>query len=357
MEFFERYARENPRSVKPDTINQSRMAVELFASTLGPRYPGVEISKKAVREWKALLLDYPVKAAEMAAFRGLSMRELIKANGMLKAPKPSISDRTINRYLSGLGAFCDWLVAQDYLAQNPVTDMHKRIDKTRRSIIPFSVEQLQKLFTSPLFTGCRSEEEIDLPGNHAIRDHRYWLPLIMLFSGARPAEIAQLLAKDVREQHGHWVIHITSEGGEEKSVKTRGSMRIVPVHPELKRLGFTRYCQGMRERGCPRLFPEAERNARGQMAAKFSREFGRYLVRIGIKQGRGLSLYSFRHGFVDALRMGGHLDEEIGLVIGHSKPSTTGQYGIVRQGTLKRLITIVGHATYPGLDVSHLHEG
>lgn len=66
----------------------------------------------------------------------------------------------------------------------------------------------------------------------------------MLFSGARPGEIAQLAVIDVRKEHGHWIIHITTEGdqtGAGKSVRTAGSMRVVHVHPELIRLGFIRY--------------------------------------------------------------------------------------------------------------------
>jgi integrase len=263
MELFEQYARENPKSVKQDTINQSRMAVGLFADSVGPRFPVSGIDKKAVRGWKTLLMTYPVKSAEIAAFKGMSLREIVKANE--KLGKPIISDRTVNRYLSGLGAFCDWLVANDYLAQNPTTGTLKRLDKTKRKTLPFTSEQLNALFRSPLFTGCQSDDRMHLPGNHLIRDHRYWLPLIMLYSGARPGEIAQLLTADVRQIHGTWCIHITEEGDEAKSVKTKGSQRVVPVHPELERLGFLDYCAGMRERGERRLFPEAERNTRGQI--------------------------------------------------------------------------------------------
>ncbi|MGO7388739.1 integrase, partial [Rhizobium ruizarguesonis] len=64
---------------------------------------------------------------------------------------------------------------------------------------------------------------------------------MMLYSGARPAEIAQLGVDDVREDWGHWIMHITTEGDGDKSVKTAGSMRVVPVHPELVKLGFLDY--------------------------------------------------------------------------------------------------------------------
>ena len=63
----------------------------------------------------------------------------------------------------------------------------------------------------------------------------------MLYSGTRPAEIAQLAVADVREQHGKWIMHVTEEGDGDKSVKTAGSMRVVPVHSELIKLGFIDY--------------------------------------------------------------------------------------------------------------------
>ncbi|MCC6736528.1 MAG: site-specific integrase [Bauldia sp.] len=350
---FDAYATENPRNVIPDTLAQSRMAIELFVSTLGPGATVDQIDKKAARDWKALLLKYPVKAAETAAFNGLSMREIVKANETIG--KPAISARTVNRYLSSLGAFADWLVTHDYLATSPVADMHIKIDKRKRKTLPFSVEQLNTILRSPLFTGCQSDEKMHLAGNHQIRDHRYWLPLVMLFAGARPGEIAQLDVSDVRQLHGQWIIHITDEGDGDKSVKTAGSARVVPVHPELVRLGFIEHCERARQAGQAKLFPEVDRNARGQIAAKFSREFGRYLTRISIKDGRGLSLYSFRHGFIDALRRAEYLDEQFGFLVGHTKPTTTGQYGQLPQGMLRQRVEMIEAVSYPGLTLSHLH--
>ncbi len=49
-------------------------------------------------------------------------------------------------------------------------------------------------------------------------------------------------------------MHITTEGEGEKSVKTKGSMRVVPIHSELIRLGFLDYHAGMKQAGQTRLF-------------------------------------------------------------------------------------------------------
>jgi integrase len=249
-------------------------------------------------------------------------------------------------------------VAHGYLDQNPTADM-SLAKKKDISTLPFTSDQMNMLFKSPLFTGAQSADEwrnIAKPGNVMIRDHRYWVPLIMLFSGARPAEIAQMDIADVRQQHGYWIFHITTEGDGDKTTKTRGSMRVVPIHPELVKLGFLSYHAEMKDNGETRLFPEAVRNSRGQMIAEFSREFGRYLTRLGMKDGRGLSLYSFRHGVADALRRAGFLDENFGFLLGHTKGTMTGRYGILPQGMLEQRVELVNAIAYPDLKIDHLKK-
>jgi len=354
MEVFEIFARENKNGVAKDRIDQSRRDIGTFIDHVGSTCPVHRIDKKAVREWKALLMRYPVKATETKAFAGMKLAQIVKHNEEIG--KPVLTPRTVNRYLSSLGAFCNWLVNHGYLDQNPIDGMSLAKEK-KKSTLPFTTEQLNTLFKSPLFTGCQSAEEwrnVAKPGNVKIRDHRYWVPLIMLYSGARPGEIAQLATGDVRQEHGHWIMHITTEGDGDKRVKTDGSMRVVPVHSQLVKLGFLDYHDGMKKARQSRLFQLAERNSRGQIIADFSREFGRYITRLGIKNGRGLSLYSFRHGVTDALRSAGHLDENFGFILGHTKATTTGIYGIMPQGILEQRIELVNAIQYPGLSLNHL---
>lgn len=354
MELFAIYERENPKGITADTLKQARRDIGTFVDYAGSTRPIHNIDKKAVREWKALLIRYPVKATETKEFAGMKIAQIVKHNE--KVGKPALTPRTVNRYLSSLGAFCNWLVAHGYLDINPTADM-SMAKKKDASTLPFTSDQLDALFKSPLFTGCQSADEwrnVAKPGNVMIRDHRYWVPLIMLFSGARPAEIAQMNIADVRQDRGHWIMHITEEGGGDKSVKTGGSMRVVPIHPELVKLGLLRYHAQVKESGEVRLFPDAVRNSRGQMIADFSREFGRYLTRLGMKDGRGLSLYSFRHGAVDALRRAGYLDENFGFILGHTKSTMTGRYGNLPQGMLEQRVELVNSIAYPDLKLTHL---
>ena len=353
MEMFEAYARENPRGITADTINQSRMAVELFVSTLPPRSSVKAITRGACAEWKRLLLLYPVKAAETKEFRGKPMREIVERNKVVG--KPAITARTVNRYLSSLGAFCDWLLAHDYIQASPLSRMQLTVKKGDGK--PFPLDDLPKIFASPLFTGAESAETIRRPGQHMIRDYRYWIPLVMLYSGARPGELAQLLVEDVREVHGRWIMHITTENDDEKTVKTAGSMRVVPLHAELERLGFLAYVDALRARGERRVFPDAKRNER-QWVPDLSREFSRLLIDIGVKTKDGpsskLSLYSFRHTVSDALRRAGFDDLEFAPLYGHGKATTTGRYGNEKPRTIEQRAAMIDAIAYEGLDLSHL---
>ncbi|WP_425640271.1 DUF6538 domain-containing protein [Agrobacterium radiobacter] len=354
MELFDIYARENPNQIKSDTLAQARRDVGLFVDHVGSTFPVHRIDKKAVREWKALLLQYPVKATETRVFAGMKIAQIVKHNEIVK--KPTISAPTVNRHLSGFSAFCTWLTNHGYLSANPAADMFLKKSK-EKTTKPFTVDEMNILFTSPFFTGCQNDDAPRFwskPGNVLIRDHRFWVPLIMLFSGARPAEIAQLGIDDVREDRGHWIMHITTEGDGDKSVKTAGSMRVVPVHPELVKLGLLKYHTTLKKLEEKRLFPLAERNERGQMIATFSRDFPRYLTKIGLKEGRGLSLYSFRHGAADALRRAGFLDEQFGFILGHTSGTMTQRYGTLPQGMLEQRVELINSIAYPGLLIDHL---
>jgi integrase len=352
-ELYEQFAIENPGACKPDTLNQNRKIVDLFLDSVGPGFAAAKIDKKVVREWKGLLLKFPVKASETKHFKGKPIREVVKLNETIR--KPTLTHRTVNKYLSALGAFCQWLVQEDWLDTNPVTGFYLTLDRETPKVLPYTNEQLRALFSSPLFTGCESEEVVHKPGNFRVRDHRYWLPLLALFTGARMGELAQLEVADVRQDRGHWILHVTREGGTGKTTKTKGSMRVIPLHPELVKLGFLEVHASARDRGDVRLFPAIVPDTRGQLSGGVSREYGRYLQRIEVKAGKGLNFHSFRHLMADAFRQAGYRDEEFAFLLGHTQATTTGRYGLLPEGDLARRVEMINAVTFPGLDLSPLY--
>jgi hypothetical protein len=67
--------------------------------------------------------------------------------------------------------------------------------KRAKKRLPLTIEELQTIVAAPLFMGCRSESKLFEPGVYRVRDHRFWPPLIALWSGARLNEIGQLLGR------------------------------------------------------------------------------------------------------------------------------------------------------------------
>jgi integrase len=114
---------------------------------------------------------------------------------------------------------------------------------------PWSGEQLAALFSKPLFTRYELSQDW-----HAGGDAAYWIPIMGIYTGARVGELCQLAMADIETVDGVPVIRITDQG-EEQSVKTEAGRRVVPVHPELIRLGFLDYVSALRETGAKRLFP------------------------------------------------------------------------------------------------------
>lgn len=204
------------------------------------------------------------------------------------------------------------------------------------------------IFLSPLFQKCKGDGFEHLKGKTEIRDWRYWLPWLALYSGARLNELAQLHVADVRQEHEQWILHVTNEGSEGKRTKTGGSQRVVPVHSRLIELGFDKYHARIVALGKKQLF-DVQPDARGYYSGTPSKFFGGYLKDIGVKSGRDLNFHSFRHTAADAFRRAGFADEEFAPILGHTKATTTGKYGIIKPMVLAQRVAMIEAIKYPGL--------
>jgi integrase len=346
LELFDRYRREAPGRVSSDGWDQNRKIVVLFDQFVGGNAHVSALNRKNVRNWKGELFKWPRRVADTNAFRGLTFSEVIKRNETVG--KPIISPKTINKYLAALGGFSSWLLSNGYTDEAVMTGMFLELDRDKRPVFPFDNAKLRAIFSSPLFRKCKGGGVEHLKGKEEIRDWRYWLPWLAVYSGGRLGELAQLLVTDVRKEHGHWILHVTTEGSDSKRTKTGGSQRIVPVHSQLIRLGFDRYHARAAALGKKQLF-DVKPDARGYFSGEPSKFFGNYLRSIGVKAGRELNFHSFRHTAADAFRRAGFADEEFAPLLGHTKATMTGKYGIVKPMVLAQRVSMIEAVNYPGL--------
>ena len=134
------------------------------------------------------------------------------------APKTRLDNKTVLNLFGEVVGF-----------SRPVDAEHR----SPRGRYPFSEKQLRKLFSSPVYTGCKSASRRSAKGQHVIRDGKFWIPLIALYSSMRLGEIVQLLVGDIKSEHGVAYFDICRGEGEKKQIKTASSMRRVPIHKML----------------------------------------------------------------------------------------------------------------------------
>jgi integrase len=349
LELHDRFAAEKRGSVTADTWEQNRKIVFLFVDFVGATSHVSAFNKKAVRDWKHKLALWPVKALSIKVFAGMSFVKIIEANAIHK--KPTISQNTINKYLSAIAGFAEWLLNHEYIEQDAMRGMFLSVDDERKGS-SFSDSQLKSIFHSPLFKTCAGDGSEHLRGEITIRDWRYWIPWICLYTGARLGEIAQLLTADVRQLHGVWIFHITREGAISKSTKTAGSQRVIPIHRELIKLGLIEYHSAMVASDNVRLFPELQPDVRGFYSATPSRFLNRYFRKIGAKVDNSVNVHSLRHGMADAFRRCGYLDEQFGgPILGHAKETMTGRYGNLPEGILSERVKMIEAVAFPELTI------
>jgi integrase len=290
-----------------------------------------------------LLKALPSNIGKRAVLRGLSVPDAVETGRRLGLP--TIGPKTINTgYLVHIKAMFAWAVERKWAADNPFHRMNvidPVEDQDRRD--PFKPAQLATLF------GAAPWKPVDR--SPLRKPSRFWVPLMALYTGARLAELAGLRLEDIEEREGIMVFNIRPHGT--RSIKTKSSRRIVPVHSELIRIGFPEYVEARRKSGGPLLFPECAPNSRGQVGSKLSTWFTAVIRGHGLT-GKALGMHSFRHGFEDRIREAGMDGAGVALrLTGRTQGGSAQAYG---DGTSTRaLAAAIERITYPGLNLSHLY--
>src|SRR5206468_1773502 len=141
------------------------------------------------------------------------------------------------------------------------------------------------------------------------------------------------------------------DGG--KRVKTKAAVRVVPIHPELVRIGLLDHAAKIKEAGHARLFPDLPKAATGYYSDVLQKRFSRFLHRIGAAQDR-TSFHSFRHSFRDALREADISTERVRALGGWA--GNGGEEEVYGGGfKAATLAAEIAKVCFPGLDLTHLY--
>lgn len=313
----------------PKTEAENSRLLNWFIEIVGDEFQAAKLAVDHCRDFRDRLLVLPAnftKGAGNAAKTFKAATEQAIAGKVTHPPR--LAPKTARKYFDNFKGFLNWAENEGHIPKNPARKLviYKKDEGKGRQ--PFSTDQLIQFFTSPIYRGYLSFARRSKPGTIVTRDGKFWIPLIGLFTGLRLGEIVQLLVSDIKTENGIDYFDINKgEPAHGKTLKTAQSARRVPIHGELKKIGFLAYVLERRAKDSSgRLFPEIAFGQDGYASHNFSKFFGRYTVAIGVKQSV-TTFHSLRHNFVDALRNAGVDDARYKALIGHKDTSVTAGYG------------------------------
>lgn len=240
--------------------------------------------------------------------------------------RPAAS-KTLEKHRRFLTTFFKKLQTTGAIYQSPMAGFGKLPNDLRRpanSVVRyFSEQDLKKIFEPGTFIPWAKKYP-----------HRWWCPILALYTGARINEIAQLKLCDVFEKAGRWwiAIQITDDAeapdkthsASSQSLKGASAIRTIPIHPRLQQAGFLEFVQDMHVCGHERLFPnlpagtnKETKESNRRYGSGIGRQFGAYLK--DLKFGVGIGFHAFRHVFITHLSKKRVHDSDLALLTGHSK--------------------------------------
>jgi integrase len=344
----------------PGTLKTYEVPGRLLCEVLGKNTRLDEISKDDAEKLLALLRRTPSNATKI--YRGMTLQQAIEVADR-EQNENRLSPKTLENYFNNISAIFNFAVEKKLIAENPFKDRVLRkifsSDDEDNVKALFTIDELNRLFKTPLYTGCANDESgYKTAGENRPRRGRFWVPLLSLFHGLRLNEAAQLFTEDICDEDGTPYIYVRATRADgskcEKHLKTKQSKRRVPVHPELLRMGFLDFVATRRvDVEHPRLFPELPYSPTGYFSNPFSKWFGRF-KESALGDGCAATFHSFRHQFRTALGNARVPLADVEMLGGWEigKRSSEKQYD---QPTMARLFSCVQAVNFPGLDLSHLY--
>ncbi len=339
---------------RQQTANQSDATYRLFLGICGDKSVD-HYTRADAGNFRKIAEKMPFDYGKATQFRGLLPQRIVELHEMLPAEKksPLLTQKTIKRHFSALSAIWNDAIANGQVAANIFAGFRfSSVKKASEERDMWRAEELATLFTSPIWTGCLSARQRAIAGSEIIRDEKFWVPLITLFSGMRLEEICQLQTDDVREENG--VVYFDINDRPPRQVKNKNAVRRVPVHSELVRRGLVDHVASFGHKRSYALFPALKPGgADGKLGHSFSKWFTRYRRDIGVYR-KSLDFHSLRHTATTLMHQANVTREVLDHLTGHSSPGETARY--TKGSSLEQLSSAI-EAIKPNVRFEHLHRG
>jgi len=301
------------------TILESEHSLRIFKGVVGESKPVNKITDDDCRAFLDAVEFWPKNASRRPEFDGLSVLEIVAASKAERAlaiaegkefysPAPA----THRKHRQRLSAFFNSLKRGGHIKSNPLHGIPappKDDDEGGRA---YTQDELDKIFDPANY----------LPWSKGL-PHRFWGPLLALFSGARRNEIGQLYLADITQENGVWGFHVNNRfpGQKIKAPDKTGSRRFVPLAQPLLDAGFLEYVDDVKAAKHSRLFPHMPNVDDSGYGKQLGRQYIAYLNSLGEKES-GMGLHYFRNTLSTRLNRAGVDDGTIDGITGHKNEAT-----------------------------------
>lgn len=336
----EHLAAKQAKGVSPNTIAESGRVLEWLAEDVGGDTELSLVDKPRMRKFRDDLRR--LRAGLQGQAKSFQQR-------LTNEPAGQIKSATAIKYWNSVAGFFSWCAAELDLHPNPCEGIaiEKAKHEEKRTPEPFSDSEIGVFLATPLFQGRSSVNRPNAPGAVMVRDGKWWAIVLLMHTGMRPGEVTQLLPSDFVFDHAipHLLVRTTDgEGKRVKSVKNAASVRSVPLHANLLRLGLRQFVEGRAKAAPPeRVFRDFRLGAAGKYTEGMTQFTTLHLKACGLHK-PGRASHVWRHTVVKRLRDAGCLEEEITALVGHAGKSMTSAYG--GEYPLERKAKTVERLTY-----------
>ena len=255
------------------------------------------------------------------------------------------SPRTLNRDLITMSRVAGQLAKVAWkpkLGGQPIMNFNDFSAAVREDVndpdrMPWTEENLRTAFSSPIYTGgggCMKRLKAALLGGTVWQDAAYWVPLLMAFTFVAREEACGLECADfVFDVDTPYIIiraNMTrSKDGERPGgLKRTARFRMIPLHPQLLRLGLRTYVEHIAADGHVMAFPELYREQHSkQGGTRFYASAGRYVLAyvdeieplLRTRKGKRADLHSMRTSGASALEDSDAKQLQVDDIMGHAR--------------------------------------
>lgn len=306
-------------NLHPKTPMESRHTLRLFAEVVGADIHAADLTQAHVRAFFDAAQGWPKNGTKAKANQGLGALEIIeraKATG-----EPVIGAWALKKHRERLAVFLTSLVDAKVLDVSPLAGVRAvATPDTEDTGRPFTDDELGAIF-GPAFEPWARKYP-----------HRWFGPMLGLYSGARVNEVAQLRVDDIETVDGVPGFFVRS-AGQGQRVKTKTSRRFVPLALPLLEAGILVYWLEAKEAGHERLFPNLPNSTGLGFGRQLSRQFSTYIKRQGIAE-VGQGFHGFRHTLASRLDEAGASPSAIAALTGHARGQSVLERHYIDRGTL-----------------------